>query len=303
MMQTHSSMGSSVSRFSRPRALAAVVFVAVGGQAMAARAGVTIVFQHGAAEPSTAEIEGDHARIDSPMRQKFTAVIVDAAGKKMTMVDDNTKSYVDITEEDMKKFRGQLEAMRSQMQERLKNLPPEQRQKMEALMGKMGNGPGNGAAGGKPEKHVFKFDSMGQKKTVNGMSCQMFKVNRDGKPFEQDCISPWSAGLLKKSDFESMRKFGQEMAQGMGMKGGGSGQLFEDMDQYPGIPVSRVRLNDDGTLGEEDQIKSISRGSIAAARFAVPAGYAKKDVSSLMGGAGAGTGRGDGVQHLGPMHP
>jgi hypothetical protein len=294
----HSSMNSSFSRFGKQRALALAVFVAVGGQAVAARAGVTIVFQHGASEASTAEIEGDHARIDSPMRQKFTAVIVDAAGTKMTMVDDNAKSYVDITEEDMKKFRGQLEAMRGQMQERLKNLPPEQRQKMEALMAKMGNG----AAGAKPEKHVFKFDSMGQKKTVNGMSCQMFKVSRDGKAYEQDCISPWSAGLLKKSDFESMRKFGQEMAQGMGMKGGGTGQLFEDMDQYPGIPISRVHLGDDGTSGEEDQIKSITRGSIAAARFAVPTGYTKKDVSSLMG-AGAGAGHGDGVQHSGPMHP
>lgn len=266
----------------RRAAALALWSTAVTGAA-AAQAGVTIVYQHGAAAPSTIYADGDRARIESPEREaKMTSVIVDAAGRKMTLLDDRARTYVEVTEEDLKRMRGQMTAMRAQMDERMKSMPPEQRQRMEEMMNKMSAGAAGGAA--KPETHTWKFDALGQKRTINGIACQMYKVTRDGKPHEEDCISPWSAGLLKKDDFEGLRKFGEEMTSGLGIgQGGRAHQLFEGMDRYPGIPISRVVLHEDGTRGEEDQIKSVKRESIPASRFAAPTDYAKKDFSSLMG--------------------
>ena len=238
-------------------------------------------------------VDGDKIRVDNPERDgKATAILIDAAGKKMSVIDDKTKSYTEINEEDVKRIRGQMTAMRAQLQQQMANMPPEQRQRMQDMMDKMGAG----AAGepGKPVKHTFKFDSMGQKKTINGMSCQMYKVSRDGKAHEEDCISPWSAGLLKKEDVEGLRKFGEELVSSMGVRDAREGQVFDGIDQYPGVPISRVPIKDDGSRGEEDQIKSITRGSIPAARFAVPAGYTKKDIASM------GAGRHGGMRPPGP---
>jgi hypothetical protein len=265
-------------------AVTALVGVAAAGPA---RAGVTIVFQHGSSAPATMSIDGDKIRVESPQREaKQTAFIIDAAARKMFVIDDRAKTYVEVTDEDVKRMRGQMSAMRAQLQERMAAMPPDQRQRMQEMMNNMG-APGAGAEPPKPVKHTYKFDATGQKKTVNGMACQMYKVSRDGKPHEEDCISPWSGSLLKKSDVEGLRKFSEEMMSSMGVADDRTNQAFDGIDQYPGVPVSRVLIKDDGTRGEEDQVKSITRESIPASRFAVPAGYAKKDIAGAMGGPGA----------------
>ena len=259
--------------------VALVAFAGVGATAAPARAGVTIVFQHGTSPPATMSLDGNKIRVESPEREaRTTSVIIDATAKKMTVLDDRAKTFTEINEDDVKRVRGQVTAMRGQLQQQMATMPPEQRQRMQEMLDKMA---APGAAADKPVKHTFKFESLGQKKTINGMSCQMYKVLRDGKAHEEDCISPWSAGLLKKDDVEGLRKFGEEMVSSMGMTDGHARQAFDGIDQYPGVPISRVVLNDDGTRGDEDQVKSITRGSIPAARFAVPAGYTKKDLSSM----------------------
>jgi hypothetical protein len=281
---------TSSSIWSRPRRKAFVVVVTVGLAVTAsagAQAAVTVVYQRGSASEATIYADGDRARIENPEREaQMTSVIIDATGKKMTLIDDRAKTYVEVTEEDLKRIRGQMAGMRAQLQERMKTMPPEQRKKMEEAMSQMGAGGGAGAGGepAKPPTHTWKFEALGQKKTVNGIACQMYKVIRDGKPHEEDCISPWSAGLVKKSDFEGLRKFGEEMASGMGVSGAKhSNQIFEGIDRYPGVPITRVTLNDDGSRGEEEQIKSIKRDAIPASRFATPAGYTKKDFASMLG--------------------
>jgi hypothetical protein len=273
------------------RRVAVAVAVAVTGVLLApggARAAVTVVYQRGSAPVSTVYADGDRARIENPERAAgSTGVVIDAAAKKIVMLDDRAKTYVEITEEDMKQLRGKAAAMRTQMEERMKSLPPEQRKQMEALMARMG--PAGAAQPGKTEPVVWKFEATGQKKTINGMACQMYKVNKDGKLHEEDCISPWSAGLLKKSDFEGLKKFADQVLGGLGMNAEARGhQVFEGLDQFPGVPISRVVLQADGTRGEEEQVKSITRAPIPASRFAIPSGYTKKDVASMMGARGAG---------------
>jgi hypothetical protein len=244
-------------------------------------AGVTITVQRGAGQLGTMYVEGDRMRMDAPERnERATAIIMDGPTKRILMIDDRNKTYIEMTEEDRKRMRAQADAMRAQMQERMKNMPPEQRKKMEELMG-----PGAGTGDHKP--HDWKFASMGQKKTVNGFACEMYRVSEDGRVREEDCISPWSAGLIKKSDFAGVAKLGEEMFEGMsggagGERGHGAG-VFARIDKAPGIPISRLTIQPDGKPGDEEQIKSIKRGAIAASLFAVPAGFAKKELPMGMG--------------------
>jgi hypothetical protein len=176
--------------------------------------------------------------------------------------------------------------MRAQAAERMKSLPPEQRKKMEAMMGPLG------APDGKMPKVDLK--AMGQKKTVNGFACEMYRVSRDGVPKEEDCIAPWSAKVLQKSDFEGFRKFAEEMAKEMGVAGT-QNDMFQQYDKFPGLPITRHML--DG--GEDEQIESIKRGSIPESLFTVPAGFTKKELPP-MGGPGMG---GPGGHHHGGPPP
>jgi hypothetical protein len=259
-----------------------------------ARAGVTVVFQRGASSPATMYLEGERMRVENIDKSEHaSSVILDAAGKRLIMLDEKGKTYTEMTEQDMKQMRERVEVARAQMQERMKTMPPEQRKRMEEVMAGMGGPNGPGAKPAKPS--VLKFERLGQKKTINGFACDMYRVLEDGKPHEEDCISPWSVGLLQKSDLAGLRKFSEEMAKNFGAMAAGSQAGFDRLDKYPGIPVSRVPLEASGARGEEEQIKSVKRGSIEAAKFAVPAGFTKKDLP--MGGAGGPGGPGGPGSH------
>jgi hypothetical protein len=237
-----------------------LVTVAAGATLLAgglAHAGVTLVFQRGADQPSTLYIDNDHVRIENPAKEHST-VIVDAAGKRVLLLDDAEKSYSQMTEEEMRQFRAQIEARRAQMEDHMKSLPPEQRKRFEAM------------TSNKP--HELTFEKMGEKKSINGFSCAMYRVLEDGKPREEDCIAPWGAKILEKSDFAGLQKFAEEMTK---MSGGmGSNQLLERFDRYPGFPVLQHPLQPGG---QDEQLKSVKRGAIPSDKFVVPAGYVKKD--------------------------
>jgi Domain of unknown function (DUF4412) len=239
-----------------------------------ARAAVTIVSQRGTSPPATMSIDGLHMRMDNPARnEKVSVVLIDAGTKRLVIIDERNKTYMEITPEDRQRIRDQAEAMRAQMGERMKNMPPEQRKKMEQAMGPLGGAPG----ARKP--HDWKFEPMGSKRTVNGFACEMYRISDAGKVKDEVCVSPWSAGLVKREDFAGLAKFGEEMSEEMGQGAAESrdGGLFMRLDKAPGIPISRTSIQADGTRREEEQVQSIKRGSLPASLFVVPAGFTKKE--------------------------
>jgi hypothetical protein len=251
-----------------------------------AHAAVTVVTQHGNGATQTITLDGDHIRIDSPEHsERGTATILDAAGKKLVMLNDQDKSYTELTEADREQMRSRMEAMRTQMKERMKDLPPDQRKRMEEMMGGRGLDADKAGEGPPP-----KFEPTGAKKTINGFACQMYRRLEDGKVREEICASPWSAGLLQKSDFAGIQKFAAAMMADMGggPRRGRRQNPLADLDRYPGIPISRVTIDADGKRGEEVQIKSIKRGAVPADRFTVPAGYSKKEFPFGKGRRGGG---------------
>jgi hypothetical protein len=239
-----------------------------------ARAAVTLVTERGNSGTTTIVLDGDHLRIEHPAPgERTTATIIDAQAKKVVMVNDREKSYSELTEADRQAMRERMDAVRAQMKDRMKNLPPDQRKKMEEMMAERGIGEA-GAAKEPPSK----FEATGAKKTVNGIACDMYRRMQEGKVREELCISPWSAGLVRKSDFAGVQKFAAGMMEDFGGPRAKRRNPLADLDQYPGLPISRVSIGEDGKRGEEEQIKSIKRGSVPASTFAAPAGYSKKEI-------------------------
>ncbi len=242
--------------------------------ARSAAAAVTLVTKHGDQPESTMYIDGDHIRFDmGDGASEVTSVLMDGASKTMTAISGKEKTYTEITEADMKRVRAQLDALRAQM----KNMPPEQRKQLEKMLGSSVD------AG----QHDWKFDRAGGKKTINGFPCEMYRVLRDGKPAEEDCLLLWSAGVVKKDEFTGLKKIGQTMSDALGVSR--NQQQLILIDRYPGLPVSRIPIDDDGTRGPEEQVKSIKQGSLPRSLFEVPKGYTKKALPA-MGAPGAGAG-------------
>jgi hypothetical protein len=243
-------------------------------------------------------VEGAQLRADMPIpaaphgngpgpKGRAAVVLLDATRKRQIMIDETNKTYTEITEEDRKRMRAQMVSMRGQMQEQLKSMPAEQRKKMEAALGAMG---ASSPTPGTHKPSEWKYEATGAKKTVNGFACEMYRVTEDGHAREEVCISPWSAGLVKKEDFVALAKFGEEMMDEMGLdKKAASGSVLGRLNKAPGLPISRVSIDEDGKRSGEEQIKSIKRGALDASLFAVPAGYTKKDLPMGPGpGAAAG---------------
>jgi hypothetical protein len=276
------SVFSTPPRLVRLAVLTAVVAVPLLASGRA-HAGVTIIMQRGNEPTSTLILDNDKMRMENPKSNSERTVIIDAANKKMTMVNDADKSYMEVTQADLERFAAFMTQMRAQNAERMKSMPPEQRKKMEAMMG----------AAKTPD---IKFEKMGGKKTINGFSCEMYRKLEDGKPTEEDCIAPWSASLIQKSDFAGLRKFAEDVAKTAGMMGGNN--TFAQFDKSPGFPVSRHPL--DATDHEDETLKSIKRGSISASTFAVPPGYTKKELPMGMMGGGGGMHHGPGGRPMAP---
>jgi hypothetical protein len=271
-------------------ALLAAVLVAPLLASGRAHAGVTIVMQRGNEPTTTVYVDNDKMRADNPKSTHEGSIIMDGAAKKTIMINEAEKSYMEVTQADLERFAAMMTQVRAQSAERMKSMPPEQRKKMEAMMG-----------GGKPID--IKFEKMGGKKTINGFSCEMYRKLEDGKATEEDCIAPWSASLIQKSDFAGLKKFAEEVAKTAGMMGRGGQDMFSQFEKSPGFPVSRHILEGEGlgpneralrgqvTPQEDEVLKSIKRGSIPASTFAVPAGYTKKELPmGPMGGPHHGPG-------------
>jgi hypothetical protein len=225
-------------------------------------------------------------------------MVIDGPGKRRIVIDDARKTYIVMTPEDMRRQRQRMAEARAQSEARLKSMPPEQRKKLEAMMGK--KIPFSPMGPGKPS--VIKYERMNARRTVAGFPCEMFRVLYDGTPRLEECIAAWGANIVQKSDFAGLKPYLQEMAKATG--GGGGDDVVVQMQKAPGFPIARVVLGEGGQRGEEDQLKSVKRGPIAPATFDIPPGYTKTEMPSMAApGTPGGPPRGGPFRPLPPQQP
>lgn len=197
-------------------------------------------------------------------------------GGNIYIVNDEKKSYREMTKEQMQKMAGQANAAMSQMQERMKNMSPEQRAMMEKMMGDKIPG---GMPGAKPD--VWASQDTGKSETVDGRKCKVWNLTRNGKPFEEVCVVPY-ATLGGKEDLE---KAFREMAEAFaeftkGMPNADAG-VKARLD-VRGYPVRSRPYDASGKLrGTETVLAKWAEEAIPAAAFDVPKGYTKEAMPSF----------------------
>jgi len=204
---------------------------------------------------------------------------VDAEGRStlikdgtMYIIDDADKSYIAFDKATMEQLAKKINAAMAQMKEQLAKLPPDQRAQMEQMMPGMMDG---------EKKWVVEAVDTGKSDKVDGRSCRLWDIKRNGELDDQLCVVPYSS-LPGKENFQVMfanfAKVFEEMAKSVPMLAGMMTNEFSAQAKVNGFPV-RTRGYDEGKLGDSEHSMRVWREeAIPASMFTVPAGYKQKQM-------------------------
>jgi len=225
------------------------------------------------------------------------AVVMDLDAQTITQIDYKQRAYTTATAaeyaalmrqgvEKMGEAAGQIQSQMKELEEQLKNLPPEQRRQIEAMMKQaqpQGSKPGAPAL--KPEDCApDKTDIKRTGKTANvaGYDAVGYQLFTNGKLDSEVFIAP-AITAIREIDPAKLERMMREIVRALPQcppRGQliGADPVWKLMkDGYP------VRSVDQGGGSITEVTKAESR-SIAASEFQPPAGFARKTLKELMGG-------------------
>ncbi len=253
------------------------VFLALGA-ATSARADVTMqIKQNGTLQQLC--LKPDRFAASTPEG----AVIFRGDKKILWNVNTLDKTCAEMTEADAKAAGEKVGAAMSQMQESMKNLPPEQRAMMEKMMaGRMPQ-----AA---PEPQTVK--ATGERKVVNNFACAGYLVTRgDGTTAEVWAADPADVHLdpADLAVFAQFAEFMKALVGGMNLD-----SMREMVKDYahpapgdvPGFAVLTILKDRAGKETGRIELVKVDREPVPAATFEVPAGF--KTTKLMPAGAGGG---------------
>jgi hypothetical protein len=195
--------------------------------------------------------------------------LTDGGRDRMVLLDKTKNEYREIDQQSMAQMTGQMQGAMAQLNERLKNMPPEQRAMLEKMM-KGSMPPGFGQAA-KPDPISYK--AVGST-TINGFACTMHEGTRGGEKVVEVCAAQPSQLKVSPADmqvFEKLKQFTAAMTDQVGNFARGIDQYFDT--GVPGFPVRRVTYSG-GQVTHRSEVKSVGRVNVGDADFSL--GSARK---------------------------
>jgi hypothetical protein len=213
---------------------------------------------------SQIQLDADHMRAEMSGRGGGQSTVVfDGVKQTMYIIDDNKKTYSEITKDDLDRAAAQMQGM-------MANMPPAQRAQIEAAM--RGRGMPGMAAAAKP---TYKKTGTA---TVGKWTCDKYEgYEGDRKTSEVCTVDPKALGLAD-SDFAVTKQFSKFFSTLMPQQ---SSQIFslgslEDRG-FVGVPVRSINYGADGSVTGTTELTEVSHQNIPDSTFAPPSGYTKQD--------------------------
>jgi len=242
---------------------------------------VSVLFA--AALPAAADVTMEMKMNSSPQKMVASAHNIRIEGpdvvtifrgdrKLLWTADMIQKTYTEMTEADMAAMGQQINSAMAELQEKLKEMPPDQRAAVEAMMAK-----NPAVTQDAPPRAVVK--ATGKSKTINGWPCKEYAQtvgstvmevwSTDQKNFS---LTPADLGAFKE-----FAEFMKKMLPGLGPVEG----FMKDFDkpvegQVPGIPVLTVARNDKGEETYRTELVKVAKGPVPPSAFQLPEGLKKE---------------------------
>lgn len=192
--------------------------------------------------------------------------------QQMTVVLPAKKTYMVMDQAQVQAQMAQVNEQMKQMEAQLAAMPPEQREMMKKMMPNMGTG--------KPLMDM-KVTKTGKSDNKGGYACQLVDITITGVPMagpmgQEHCVVTGANLGIAEQDIKTvkaMADFAKSMMKDMGQVVGGMPDVFE----MGGWPV----WTKDKRTGDAWTLKTIDKGGVSAALFAVPAGYKKQEMPTM----------------------
>jgi hypothetical protein len=195
-----------------------------------------------------------------------TSVIFDPAAGSMTILDHGKKTFTRIGRQELQQFA----EMAKQLEDMMASLPPEARQMVQGRMG------GAGAAGGAA---AVVTEDTGEKSTVAGRSCRIFRTTVQGRPTAESCMGDASAIELPAADRTTLTAamaWSKELTDALAKM-----PMVRISDSSPfraGLVALRsTTIASDGTR-RTSEFAGVTSGALAADLFAAPADYKEQKI-------------------------
>ena len=234
-------------------------------------------------------VDSDRVRIETGGEMGHSVMIFRGDKQTMWIIAPDKQSYQELTKEQIDRFGeqmgGRMADMRKQMEEQLKNMPPERRAMVEKMMkSRMGGMP---MAAPPTSKTEYSLVASGQQ--INQWTCDKYEGVRDGeKRREIWTVPPGDVGF-EAADFQVMRQMA-EFINGLSQFGGAQADQANpfrvgrggDGPDFSGVPVRRINYQA-GRPSSRDELKEVRREDFDATLFEVPDGFKK---TQMFGGSG-----------------
>jgi hypothetical protein len=214
-------------------------------------------------EVSELFIEQDRIRIQLSESEEYPVIIFRHDKQVMWMIDEQKKTYMEMTKEDVENIKKQMDNMQQMMSEQLKNVPEEQRQMMEEMMKNQMSQMQSA------KKMKVSYKEAGQEK-VDQWQCTKYEGYINGTKKNDVWAASWNNLGLNADDFQGLKHMGtffeiltEEVEE------------FYNLESFNGFPV-QIYDYKDGDLDMKTYVKEIASKSLDASLFDLPAGLTKK---------------------------
>ena len=222
------------------------------------------------------QIEKTRMRSETDQNGRKMIIIFDAAGGVFRSIDEQAKTYTEMTKADIDRASAQMSGAMAQLQEQMKNMPPEARARMEAMM-QGGRGMAGAIAGPPTEYKKVGTDTVGK------WRCDKYEGTKNGEKASEMCTVEPSALGFAAADFDAPKQLAEWFSK---MMPPGMDSLFRvgsaGSNSFAGIPVRTVTFRN-GTQQSVIEMTEASRQNFPDALFAVPAGYQKREMPGMRG--------------------
>lgn len=211
---------------------------------------------------------------DGPGREEpvWRTVIYRADRDLVWSLDDEERAYLEIDRATITEMDARLHAARRELERRLRNLPPQQRDALQRLLGS----PRREAT---PQEPVVARAGDGVDE-VAGRSCRSLELFRKERRVGEACVIEWNEAGMARTDLEVFRRLGNFLRETMGVAGFTPFEIvplqsLELLDQLDGFPV-RMRWQNEGQTTSEVRVTAIEPLASEDGLFDPPDDYRRR---------------------------
>lgn len=195
-----------------------------------------------------------------------TSVILDPGTDTMIVLNHGEREYMRMGRAEMKQMAETVNQAMAQMEAALANVPPEMREQMKGMIG--------GAIPGAGGEAMVSMADTGERDTVAGHDCRIYRTQLQGKTVNEACMGSTSVlSELSAADRQTLER-ALAMTQSM-VEQLATGPMAQFVDMAPfkaGLVPLRV-TDVEGGRRSTSEFAGVDDAPLPADLFAIPSGY------------------------------